>query len=115
MALIEALAEQRFDDGLAADVQLLCEAVQLVEHGGGEIHVDALDGLHAAAGIGEEPRDILAAIGHAGDGFGGYGLFLTRRVFQKVFALRGAVTESRGGITVIPQEKNAGRWVVDSG
>ena len=62
MELIEALADERFDDGLAADVQLFGEAVQFMEHGGGEIDVDALDGLHAAAGIGEKPGDVLAGL-----------------------------------------------------
>ncbi|MGH9743307.1 MAG: hypothetical protein ACRD51_13265 [Candidatus Acidiferrum sp.] len=69
--MIEGLAEEGFDDGLAADVQFFCEAVQFVESGSVEIHVDALDGLHAVAGIGEEAGDILAGIGQAVDGFGG--------------------------------------------
>jgi hypothetical protein len=36
VALVEALANEGFDDGLAADVQLFGEAVQLMEHGRGE-------------------------------------------------------------------------------
>ena len=50
VALIEALAEQGFDDGLAADIQLFGEAVQFMEHGCGEIRVDALDGLRMTSG-----------------------------------------------------------------
>jgi hypothetical protein len=48
-ALIQALAEQGFDDGLPADVQFFGEAVQFVEHGRSEIHIDALDGLRASS------------------------------------------------------------------
>src|SRR5208282_4963249 len=86
-ALVEGLAEQSFDDGLTADVEFFGEAVEFVQHGGGEVDIDALDGLHAAAGVGEEPGDVLARIRQAGNGFGGDWFLLTRCVFHKVCAL----------------------------
>ncbi|MGH9675488.1 MAG: hypothetical protein ACRD36_00175, partial [Candidatus Acidiferrum sp.] len=86
-ALIEGLTEQGFDDGLAADIEFFGEAIEFVEHRGGEIYVNALDGLPAAAGISEEAADVLAGIGEAGDGFRGYRFLFTRCVFHKACAL----------------------------
>jgi hypothetical protein len=41
--------------------------------------VDALDGLHHFAGVGEEAGNVFAVVGLAGDGFGGDGLFSRAR------------------------------------
>ena len=43
MTLVEGLADEGFDEGLAADVELLGGGVELFEHRTGEVHVDALD------------------------------------------------------------------------
>ena len=43
---VEALTEQGLDDGLAADVEFFGGGVQLAQHGGGEVHIHALDGRH---------------------------------------------------------------------
>ena len=77
VALVQSLADQGFDDRLPADVEFLGEAFQFFEHGGGEINIYTLDRFHHAAGIGEEARDILAAVRHAGDGFGRCRFLLT--------------------------------------
>ena len=77
VALVQSLADQGFDDRLPADVQFLGEAFQFFEHGGGEINIHTLDWFHHAAGIGEEARNILAVVRHAGDGFGRCRFFLT--------------------------------------
>jgi hypothetical protein len=60
VALVEGLADQGFDDGLAADVEFFGGVFQFFEHGRGEIDVDALDGLHHLAGVGEKARNVLA-------------------------------------------------------
>lgn len=54
MVAVEALAERGFDHGLAADVELPGDDVELVEHEICEIDIDSLNRRHHAAGIGEE-------------------------------------------------------------
>lgn len=75
MAPVQGLAEHGFDEGLAADVEFFGGGFEFFEHGGGEVDVDALDGFHHFAGVGEEAKDVFAVVGHAGDGFGGDWLF----------------------------------------
>ena len=83
VALVEGLADEGFDDGLPADVELFGGVFQFFEHGGGEIDVDALDGLHHLAGVGEEARHVLAAVGHAGDSFCGESFFSRMRFLHR--------------------------------
>jgi len=92
VALVQSLADQGLDDRLPADVEFLGEAFQFFEHGGGEINIHTLDWLHHAAGIGEEARNILAVVRHAGDGFGRCRFFLTSSVLHKVFVLPGLLS-----------------------
>jgi hypothetical protein len=68
-------------EGLAADFEFFGGGFEFFEHGGGEIDVDVLDGVHHFAGVGEEARDIFAFVGLAGDGLGGDGFFLDRVFF----------------------------------
>ncbi len=89
MALVEGLAKHGFDYGLAADVEFFGGGFQFFEHGGGEVDVDALDGFHHFAGVGEEAGDGFAVVGSAGDGFGGEVLFLRARFLHGVFVLLG--------------------------
>jgi hypothetical protein len=84
VTLVEGLADQGFDDSLAADVEFFGGVFQFFEHGGGEIDVDALDGLHHLSGVGEEARNVLAAVGHARDGFCGDGLSFRMRFLHRV-------------------------------
>ena len=77
VTLVQSLADEGLDDRLPADVEFLGEAFQFFEHGSGEINIHALDRFHHAAGIGEEARNILAVVRHAGNGFGRCRFFLT--------------------------------------
>jgi hypothetical protein len=71
VAAVEGFAEHGFDDCLAADVQGFGFAVQFLEHGCGEVHVDALDsGFDDGEVAGEVGRDVLAVIGQVGDVIG---------------------------------------------
>ncbi len=88
VALVEGLADQGFDDGLAADVEFFGGVFQFFEHGGGEIDVHALDGLPHLSGVGEKARNVLAAVGHARDGVGGEWFFSRMRFFHRVSGLR---------------------------
>jgi len=63
LALVEGLAEHGFDDGLAADVEFFGGGFEFFEHGGGEVDVDASDGFHHFAGVGEEAGDVFAVVG----------------------------------------------------
>ena len=65
---VEALPEQGLDDGLAADVEFLRGGVQLGQHGGGEVHIHALDRRHHLAGVGEKAEHVFSAVGEAGNG-----------------------------------------------
>ena len=103
MALVESLAHQGLDDRLPADVEILGGALELFEHGGGKVHVHALDGFPHFAGIGEEARNILAVVRDASNGFGRDRLLLTVRVLHKVLALRWLPsTKSPGGRIRLP-------------
>jgi len=62
---IKALAEQGLDDSLPANVEFLRGGVKFVEHDGGEVDIDALNGRHYFSGIGEKTRDIFSTIGEA--------------------------------------------------
>jgi len=59
LPLVEGFAKHGFDDGLAADVEFFCRSFEFFEHSGGEVNVDALDGLHHFTGIGEEAGEGL--------------------------------------------------------
>src|SRR5579863_1335941 len=61
--LVEGLPQQALDDRLPADVQLSRRFLQLLEHAGGEIDVDALNRVHHPAAVGEKPRDVFALVG----------------------------------------------------
>jgi hypothetical protein len=63
MLLIECLTEQRFDNGLAANVQLSCRLIEFLKHWLSKVDVDALNRRHHLAFAGEEARDTLAGVG----------------------------------------------------
>ncbi len=44
--LIESLTHQSLDDGLAADVEFEGSLIELVQHAGGEVDIDALNRLN---------------------------------------------------------------------
>jgi len=56
---IKALASKVFDDGLPANVEFLRGGVKFVEHDGGEVDIDALNGRHHFSGIREKTRDVF--------------------------------------------------------
>jgi hypothetical protein len=70
VVLIEGLADECLDDGLAADVQFQGGLIEFLQHGRGEVHVDALDRRHHPAPIREIARHVLAPVRHPGDGLG---------------------------------------------
>ena len=88
MALVQSLAYHGLDDRLPADVEIFGGALELFQHRGRKIHVDALDGLSHFAGIAEKARNILALVRHPSDGFGRDRLLLTSSVLHKVSAPR---------------------------
>ena len=88
LALVQPLANQGLDDRLPAHVEIFGGALELFQHGGRKIHVDALDGLSHFTKIGEKARNILAVVRHPSDGFGRDWLLLTPYVLHKVFAPR---------------------------
>jgi len=45
--------------------------VKFVEHDGGEVDIDALNGRHHFSGIREKTRDVFSTIGEARNGLGG--------------------------------------------
>ena len=53
--LIERLTDQRLDDRLSTDVQLLGSPVQFFQHARREVHIHPLDWTHHAPLVGEEP------------------------------------------------------------
>jgi len=53
--LIERLTDQRLDDRLSTDVQLLGSPVQFIQHARREVHIHPLDWTHHAPLVGEEP------------------------------------------------------------
>jgi len=61
--LIQALPDQRLDDGLTADVELRGSAIQFFQHGSGEVHVDTLNRLNHTALTPEETGDVPPLIG----------------------------------------------------
>src|SRR5207248_6869465 len=71
--LIESLPDECLYDGLTAYVKILSGPVQFLQHGRGEIHVDALDRVNHSALALEETRDVLPLIGQPCDRVGGNG------------------------------------------
>ena len=53
--LIERLTDQRLDDRLSTDVQLLGSPVQFFQHARREVHIHPLDWTHHAPLVGEKP------------------------------------------------------------
>jgi hypothetical protein len=81
---IKALAEQGLDDGLPANVEFLRGGVKFVEHDGGEVDIDALNGRHHFSGIGEKTRDVFSTISEARNGLGGNGPWFFTSTLHKV-------------------------------
>jgi hypothetical protein len=69
--LIERLPNQRFDNRLTADVQVLRSSVQFFQHGGRHVHVNPLNRLHHAALALEKMRYVFVLIRLVRDGVGG--------------------------------------------
>src|SRR5208283_2686908 len=84
IVLVECLTEHGLDHSLTADVQLVCPMVQFFQHVGREVHVHALNWAHHPPLVGEESRNVLAPLGHAGDGFGRDRLLLITKYLHKV-------------------------------
>jgi len=85
VVLIQGSANEDFDYGLAADVQVRCGSVQFLQHVRRKIHVDSLDWLHHPAAIGKMPRYIASLFCHLGYGFGRQDLFPTRFLHKACF------------------------------
>jgi len=81
---IKALAEQGLDDSLPANVEFLGGGVKFVEHDGGEVDIDALNGRHYFSGIGEKTRDIFSTIGEARNGIDGNGPWFFTSALHRV-------------------------------
>jgi hypothetical protein len=78
LALVQGLAEHGFDYGLAADVEFFGGGFEFFEHGCSEVDVDALNGFHHFAGVGEEAGDVSAVVGLEGDALGGFSSLSSR-------------------------------------
>ena len=63
--LIQSLPHQRFDNRLPADVEVLGGFVELIQHGGSEIHVHTLDGLNHTALASEITGHVLSLFGQS--------------------------------------------------
>src|SRR5580700_3509678 len=59
---IESLPDERLDDGLSANVEVPSGLVQLLQHGRGEVHIDALNRLNHATPVLEETGNVLSLI-----------------------------------------------------
>ena len=59
MLLIERMAQQRFDHGLPADIQVSGGLIEFLKHGLSKVHVDALNWVHFPVRIGEKAGDVL--------------------------------------------------------
>jgi hypothetical protein len=70
IVLIESLPDQRLDDRLAAHVEVLGSLIQLLQHAGRNVHVNALNRLNHAAFALEEMGNVLALIGETRDRIG---------------------------------------------
>jgi hypothetical protein len=81
---IKALAEQGRDDRLPANVEFFPGGVKLVEHDGGEVDIDALNGRHHFSGIAEKTRDVFSTIGEARNGLGGNGPWFFTSALHRV-------------------------------
>jgi hypothetical protein len=92
--LVERLAYERLDHGLAADVQLFGGSIQFLQHARRQVNVHSLDRAHHLAGIGEEPGHVSALIGKAGDGFCRHWLAGFTGALHKVVLLLGGFPES---------------------
>src|SRR2546422_1521999 len=76
---VESLPYECFDDGLAADVEILGGLIELGQHGSSQVYVDTLNRLDHATWALEEARDVLAPIGQASDRVGGNRLVVLTR------------------------------------
>jgi hypothetical protein len=61
--LIECLADQGLDHGLAADIEVLSGSIQFLQHAGSDVDVDALNRLNHSPFALEEARNVLPLIG----------------------------------------------------
>jgi hypothetical protein len=61
--LIQALPDQRLDNGLSAHIEFLGGSVQFLQHGRSDVHVDPLNRLNHAALTFKETGDVLPLIG----------------------------------------------------
>src|SRR5215467_4344114 len=84
--LVKGLPDQRLDYRLAADVQLLCRVVQLVQHRRSEVYIHPLDWAHHAPRVCEKTRDVLSLFREARNVFGRHRLFLFMSSVHKVVA-----------------------------
>jgi hypothetical protein len=62
VVLIQRLPDQRLDDRLTAHVQIASGFIQLIQHTGRDIYVDALNRLYHSALSLEKPGNVLALI-----------------------------------------------------
>ncbi len=60
--LIERLPDERLDHCLAANIEVFGSLIQLLQHGGRDVQVYALNGLNHASLALEEMRNILAFV-----------------------------------------------------
>ncbi len=65
--LVQRLPHEGLDHGLPAHVERRRGLVQFLQHAGREIDVHPPDRLHHLSAVGEEPRHVLAPVGHPRD------------------------------------------------
>jgi hypothetical protein len=63
VVLIQPPADESFDHRMTAHVEFGRHLVELLEHGGGEIHIHPLKGMRHLAAVREETRHIFASVG----------------------------------------------------
>jgi hypothetical protein len=86
MALVEALAKQRFDHRLAADIEVFGSVVEFLQHRSRKIHVHPLDRFPHFPRVAKKARNIPALVSHPSDRLGRHWLFLKSRILHRVFA-----------------------------
>ena len=68
---VERLSDESLDDRLTAHIEVLRGPIQLLQHRGGHVHIDALNRLNHATLALEETGNILALIRETRDTVGG--------------------------------------------
>jgi hypothetical protein len=84
--LVKRLPNEDFDDGLPANVELVCRNVQFLKHVLCEVDVDSLYGRHHSTGVGKVPGNVLSTVGLFRNRFGGKRFLTMGSFLHKAFA-----------------------------